>query len=168
MTDYNGDLVGTVLASGAGPNPKGVSSARKGGSDKVFIRDTLELVTAFAQNDRILLGMVAADAVLDPILSVIWFDDLGGAGLTMDVGGAGSSAGPENALVGGQDVTTAAGSCSALKSVNISDYWKPLWQLYGLSANPGGMLPVYAKIKGADPGTGTVTWQLVGQRLLAG
>jgi hypothetical protein len=162
MADILGDLVGTPLAAATGANPKAISSARKGGSDKVFIRDTVEVLTAFAQNDRIKLADLPSDAVINPLSSVIWFDDMG-TSITMDVGSTAS----ENALVAAQDVATAAGSCSVYKSVDVANYWNPLWQVLGLSSDPGGTIAIYAKLEGGDPGAGTITWQIVGQRLLA-
>lgn len=158
MADYLGTL-GTILAAAAGAAFKGVSSAQKGGSDKAIIRDTIELVTAFAQNDRVLLGNLPSDLIVNPVTSVIWFDDLG-TSITMDVG----STATENALVAAQDVATAAGSCLFYKSVDVANYWKPLWEVLGLSSDPGGFIPIYAKLEGGDPGTGTMTWQIMGQR----
>jgi hypothetical protein len=162
MPDFNGDLVGTPLAAAAGANPYNVPNALKGGTDVVLIRDTIEVVTAFAQNDRVKLGDFPSDVIINPLQSQIYFDDMG-TSITMDVG----STATENALVAAQDVATAAGSCGFYKNVDVANYWKPLWQVLGLGADPGGTIAIFAKLEGGDPGTGTITWQVVGQRRLA-
>jgi hypothetical protein len=158
MTTYYGSKVGSVINS-LQSTPL-VAQAHKGGQQYILVRDTIELVTAFAQNDLISLGKLHSDSVIDPIASVIWFDDLG-TSITMDVG----SAATENALVAAQDVATAAGSCSVLKSVDVANYCKPLWEILGLASDPGGFIELFAKLEGGDPGTGTVSWQIVGRRL---
>lgn len=156
MADFYGALVGAVLS--ASQSVPLVPAALKGGQDHVLIRDTIELADAFAQNDRISLGKIRADAIINPVASVIYFDDLG-TSITMDVGDALD----EDALVAAQDVATAAGSCALYKSVDIANYWKPLWQVLGRASNPGGEIELFAKLEGGNPGTGTVTWQIVGQ-----
>lgn len=159
MATFFGSLVGSVLA--AAQSVPMVPVALRGGSDRVFVRDTIELATAVAQNDLISLGKIPSKAIINPVTSIIWFDDLG-TSVTMDVG----SLAAENALVAAQDVATAAGSCSVMKSVDVANLFKPLWELLGLSADPGGMIELFAKLEGADPGTGTVTWQICGQERL--
>ncbi|WP_397402712.1 hypothetical protein [Phenylobacterium sp.] len=161
MPDFNGDLVGTPLAAAAGANPYNVPNALKGGTDVVLMRDTIELITAFAQNDRVKLGDFPSDVIINPVQSTIWFDNLG-ASTTMDVGSTASEA----ALVAAQ-ATSAAGSCLFYKNVDVANYWKPLWQVLGLAADPGGTIAIFAKLEAADPGVGTMTWQIVGQRRLA-
>lgn len=158
MTDYSGDLVGGVINT-AQSTPL-IPLARNGGVDKVWRRDTIEVVSAFAQNDRVSLGSYYSDLVIDPITSFIWFDDMG-TSITMDVGSTAS----EDALVAAQDVATAAGSCSLYKSVDVAKYPLPLWSVLGLSADPGGTIELFAKLEGGNPGTGTISWQVKGQRL---
>jgi hypothetical protein len=153
MPDVLGVLVGTPEAAAL---PMRINKAYKGGAQHVLVRDFYE--GDLAQNDRILLGKIRSDAILDPLTSVIWFDDLG-TSVTMDIG----STAAENALVAAQDVATAAGSCSILKSVDIANYHKKLWQLLGLSADPGVPIEIWAKFEGANPATGTVAWQIIGQ-----
>lgn len=159
MTDYVGDVVGA--ARSATQSTPLVPLALAGGSDRVLIRDTIEVVTAFAQNDRVLLGYLPSKAVINPVSSVIWFDDMG-TSITMDVGDATT----ENALVAAQDVATAAGSCLFYKSVDVAKFCQPLWQVLGLSADPVKPIAIYAKLEGGDPGAGTITWQIMGQERL--
>lgn len=162
MTDYTGDVVGALIAATRTANPLSIPNALKGGCDVVFFRDTIEVVTAFAQNDRILLGAIFSDAIINPVTSVIWFDDMGTA-ITLDVG----STATENALVAAADVATAAGSCLFYKDVDVAKFCKPLWEVLGLSSDPGGTIEIFAKLEGGNPGTGTITWQITGQRKLA-
>jgi hypothetical protein len=163
MADFNGSLVGAIIGPGAARlgNHPAIPLALRGGSDQVFVRDTIELATAFAQNDRVFLGAIPSDAIINPLTSTVWFDDLG-ASITMDIG----STAAENALCAAQDVATAAGSCSVVRSLDVANYWRPLWQNLGLSADPGGTIDLWAKLEGGDPGTGTMTWQIAGQRRL--
>lgn len=156
MADINGALVGAARAA---IPPEKAAPWLKGGADHVLVRDTVELATAFAQNDRVILGDIRSDAIINPLTSMIWFDDMGTA-ITMDVGGDGAT---ENALVAAQDVATAAGNCLLYKSVDVANYWKPLWQVLGLTADPKKPIRLYAKLEGGDPGTGTLTWQIMGQ-----
>ena len=155
MVDWTGAVAGAAQAA----IPKqSIPKTAKGGADRVLIRDRIELVAGVAQNDRIVLGAIRSDAVINPLTSFIWFDDLG-TSITMDIG----STAAENALVAAQDVATAAGSCSILKSVDIANYGKELWELLGLSADPKTPITLYAKLEGGDPGTGSVSWQIMGQ-----
>lgn len=156
MATFYGVLVGAVLS--ATTSTPLVAAALLGGQDHVLIRDRIELSADVAENDLISLGKIRADAIINPTASMIWFDDLG-TSITMDVGATGA----ENALVAAQDVATAAGSCALFKSVDIANYWKPLWEVLGLSANPGGTIELFAKLEGGNPGTGTMAWQIVGQ-----
>ena len=155
MVDFTGALAGA--ASGAVPRAL-IPKAYKGGADRVLVRDRIAVAAAFAQNDRILLATLRSDTIINPLTSFIWFDDMG-TSITMDIG----STAAENALVAAQDVATAAGSCSILKSVSIANYWKELWELLGLSADPRIPISLFAKLEGGDPGTGNLAWQIVGQ-----
>lgn len=156
MTIRYGSLVG-VAYSGASATPKATSPAHERGKDQVLIRDTIELSAAPA-NDLIWLGKFPSNTVLNPLGCKAWFDDLG-TGITLDVGEGTTHI---DALTDGQDVATAAGSFELLKSVDIANYFKPLWAQLGYSADPGGHLQLFAKILGGAA-TGTFTWQIIGQ-----
>lgn len=117
-----------------------------------------------AQNDTVtLLAGLDWNTILDPMTSVIYFDDLG-TSVTMDVGFLND----EDALVIAQDVATAAGNCSILKSVDIANYHKPLWGLAGyaskLEAVDAGYktATIVAKMEAANPVTGTLAWRIYG------
>ncbi|WP_436355672.1 hypothetical protein [Brevundimonas sp. CEF1] len=126
-----------------------------------------------AQNDVVSLGYVDWSTRFDA-LSTIEFDDFGTA-ITLDVGvasnTANSGAGAVACLVNAQDVATAAGSASLLKSVAITNRHKPLWQLAGYAsaqaardatASDGGRAELIATLKGGDPTAGTLSWRVYG------
>ncbi|MBO9502516.1 hypothetical protein [Brevundimonas sp. A19_0] len=155
MTMRYGALVGLAYA-GTSATAIVTSSAHEKGTDHILIRDRVELAAAPA-NDTIWLGKFPSNTVLDPDGCKCWFDDLG-TGVTMDVGYAGDV----DALVDGQDVATAAGSFSLLKSVDISLYHEPLWKVLGMASDPGGNIELIGTLLGAAS-TGTVVWQMKGQ-----
>lgn len=118
-----------------------------------------------AQNDYVSLGYVDWTTRFDAI-SQIDFDDFG-TSITLDVGVA---ADPD-CLVAAQDVATAAGSVSVLKSVSIANRRKPLWQLAGYASaqaaraatvKDGGRAELIATFKGGDPASATLAWSIYG------
>lgn len=155
MATHYGTLVG-VARNPATVRPSQTSSAHSRGTDHVLVRDTVELAAA-AANDLVSLAVLPSNTVLDPDGCIAWFDDLG-TGVTMDVGDTTNVDG----LTDGQDVAAAAGSFNLMKSVDVADYFKPLWQILGMSEDPGGTIELFAKVLGAAA-TGTLTWQIKGQ-----
>lgn len=126
-----------------------------------------------AQNDFVSLGYVGWDTRFDA-LSTIEFDDFGTA-ITLDIGVASNTANvgatAPACLVSGQDIATAAGSVSALKSVGIANRHKPLWQLAGYASfqaakdatvADGSRAELIATFKGGDPVAGTLAWRIYG------
>ncbi|WP_312145256.1 hypothetical protein [Brevundimonas sp.] len=118
-----------------------------------------------AQNDIISLGYVDWTTRFDAI-STLDFTDFGTA-ITLDVGVANDV----DCLIAAQDVATAAGSVSLLKSVAIADRRKPLWQLAGYASaqaaraatvKDGGRAELIATLKGGNPDTGTLAWSFYG------
>ncbi|WP_309628207.1 hypothetical protein [Brevundimonas sp.] len=118
-----------------------------------------------AQDDQISLGFVDWTTRFDAI-STIDFDDMG-TSITLDVGVALDT----DCLIAAQDVATAAGSVSLLKSVAIANRRKPLWQLAGYASAQaartatvavGGRAELLATLKGGNPGSGTLAWSIYG------
>lgn len=118
-----------------------------------------------AQDDVVSLGYVDWTTRFDAI-SQIDFDDMGTA-ITLDVGVALDP----DCLIAAQDVATAAGSVSLLKSVAITNRRKPLWQLAGFASlqaakdatvADGGRAELIATLKGGNPGAGTIAWSIYG------
>ncbi|MFC5346268.1 hypothetical protein ACETK8_15790 [Brevundimonas staleyi] len=126
-----------------------------------------------AQNDIVSLGYVGWDTRFDGH-STIHFDDFG-TSITLDVGVANISgvnaSGSAACLISGQDIATAAGSVSLLKSVAINSRKKPLWQLAGFASfqaakdatvADGGRAELIATFKGGNPDAGTLDWAIYG------
>lgn len=153
MAKLYGALVG--LAYVAGAVAKSTSSAHEKGTDHILRRDRIELAAA-PVNDQVSLLVVPSNTVLDPLECFVHYDGLG-ASVTLNAGIAGSDA----ALFTGH-AASAAGNASLFKSVDIANWFKPLWQLVGLAADPGGNIELLLTIKGAAA-TGTVVWSLKGQ-----
>lgn len=158
MTIAFGSLVGAVKQLSP---PRPVDMAYENTKDTVLVRDTYELA-ALAAAGQIEAAVVGWETVLNPG-SKFWFDDLGTGG-TVSLGDATFP----NALASAVNTDSAAGSSDALVSVDIANYFKPLWQMLGHATLAAALL------KGANcrllftrntaAGTGTLTWQLTGQR----
>ena len=158
MAKIFGLLVGLAYAGAAAA--KTTSHFHEKGTDAVLRRDRVELTGAAgngAVGDTISLGVFGSNAYIDPLAAVCHFDDLG-TGITVDVGYSGDT----DALVANQDVAAAAGNFSLFKGVDIANWFKPLWQVLGLAADPGGKIELLMTIKGAAA-TGTVVWSIKGQ-----
>lgn len=162
MTKFYGSKVGSViLASQSTPL---VSIALKGGGNTVLIRDTIELAAAAAA-DTVSLGKVDWETIIDPTAaSSIWFDDLG-TGQTISIGDATFP----NALCNATDTSTAAGTALVMKSVDVANYFKPLWQILGHASLAAAKLVASScellATNNAAAATGTLTWQIIGRKL---
>lgn len=154
MAKLYGSLVGQGY-NGANATPKPVGFGLEKATNHILIRDTVELAAA-AINDTIYMGKFPSNTILDPDASKVWFDDLG-TSVTLDIGDVNDPDG----LCAGQDVAAAAGSANVMKSVDIANYFKPLWAQLGYAKDPGGLIELYGTIKGAAA-TGTLTFQLKG------
>lgn len=158
MADLYGALVGTPSqAVPITPAP----AAYAGSRDITIVRDKIELAAA-AANTTIRAAVVGWETVLDPFACDFSFDDLSGAGATLSFGNVTYP----NALCNAQDVATAAGTAKALKSVDINNYYKPLWEQLGYASLAAAKLigdscELMFKVNTAAA-TGTLVWQLRG------
>ena len=157
MAKFYGSLVGTPKQA---TPPRQTSHTHENGSDHIIVRDTIEL--AAAANDTVQLAIVPWETVLSPN-STFWFDDLG-TGNTVSIGDVTYP----NALCNAQDTSTAAGSALVMKSVDIANYFKPLWQQLGYASLTaakavGPFCELLAKVNSAAA-AGTLTWQITGQK----
>lgn len=159
MAKFYGALVGTLLRA----TPPSVSPAGLGNSpDIIIMRDKIE--AAAAATDQIQIAKVPWETILDPFGSDFSFDDLG-TGTTLS---AGDVTYP-NALCNATDVATAAGTAKLMKSVDINNYYKPLWETLGYASLAA------AKLIGAQcellftvntaAAAGTLVWQVKGHKL---
>lgn len=157
MATFYGSLVGTPKrATPASPIPSFLENS----TDSILVRDTIEL--AAAATDLVQAAKLPWETVLGAA-GTVYFDDLG-ASTTLSLGDITYP----NALINAQDVATAAGSCSALKSVDVANYFKPLWQMLGYASLTaaqaiGAQCELLFKINTAAA-TGTLTWQLSGAK----
>lgn len=152
MTKQVGILATALAAAIQTSRP---AQGQLGGKQTVFVRDVWD--GDAAQNDTVSLGLVPYEAILDPVGSVIFFDDMG-TSITLDLGDATHT----NTLVAAADVATAAGSVSALKAVDIINHGFPLWKMLGYTTNPGGNCELLATLAGGNPAAGTLAWQIIG------
>jgi hypothetical protein len=163
MTTYYGSKVGT-LKQATRPTP--IPSVFERGTDHILCRDTIEL--AAAAGSLVELAVLPWETVISPS-SRLWFDDLGSA-QTFDIGDVTYP----TALVSGTDTGTAASGADGvafLKSVDIANYFKPLWEMLGYASLAaakliGAQCQLLGRVN-TNTATGTVTWQISGQARLA-
>lgn len=133
------------------------------GDLKVLWQDRQQLASGVEINSKLYLADLDWDAILDPDLSKIHFDDAG-TGQSFDIGDANDP----DALVDGQDIATAAGSCSLMKTVGIEKYGDPLWKLLGYATRKAALATgprarIYLTVLGANLGAATdFAWKFVG------
>lgn len=123
---------------------------------------TVEVAAAANANSQYTGPRVSMDARIHGV-STVFFDDLASTGSpTMDFGFkavGGNFTTDVDALNDGVDVATAAGSARLIK--DVANYGKTVWELLGLSSNPGGFADVIITILDAATNTGgTVTLEL--------
>lgn len=170
MAEHTGAILGVAHAANSGAAGSLTDPFFCNGRVARVLRDYITVDAA--QNDTVVLGYLKWDTRLDA-LSVLEFGDFG-TGVTVDVGvavGPSAGAADPDCLVDGQDVSTAAGSCSLLKSVGIADRHKPLWELAGFASlqaarsatgSDGGQAKVILTLLGANPDSGTLSWSVYG------
>lgn len=157
MTKRYGSYVGTPRNSNP---PVLVDLGYEKTTDQVLVRDTIELAAAPIA-DQVVLGTMGWETIVDCDAGVVAFDALG-ASTTLSVGDV-----TYPAALAAATATNAAGSYKPCKSVDIANYWKPLWALLGYASLAaakavGDQCQLLATIAGAAA-TGTVTWQIKGQ-----
>lgn len=158
MTKFLGSLIGTPKAAvPASPIPNYLQDSK----DWVLARDTIEL--AASATDTVQAALLPWETVLNPYTCDASFDDLG-TGTTLSLGDITYP----NALCNATDVATAAGTIKAMKSVDIANYFKPLWQTLGYATLAaaqavGAQCELLWKINTAAA-AGTLSWQLMGTK----
>ena len=135
---------------------------------KLATMDRCQIASGSEVNSKVHLAPVSWDFIPNRELSVVNFDDAG-TSVTLDFGDANDP----DALIAGQDIAAAAGSCSAIKTIDISRDGDPLWKLLGyatrdaaVAANNGlQTASLYFTIKGATTAAACdLVWKLVGTR----
>lgn len=159
MTKRYGSLVGAPKQL---VPPRQTQSVHENGTDHIIVRDTIELAAAPAA-DTVQLAVVPWETVIDPYQSDFSFDDLG-VGVTFSIGDVTNP----TALCNAQDVAAAAGTAKVCKSLDIANYFKPLWAALGYASLAaakavGAQCELLGTI-GAAAATGTLSWQIKGQK----
>jgi len=120
---------------------------------------TIALASAVAQNDRVLLGTIASNAVLSSLGKVDF--DAFGTGATLELGGdVNALAGSDNNLIAAGSIAS-AGSLSAMAAIAIQNREKYLWEQLGYTEDPGGTLEIWATLTGANPAAGDLAWEII-------
>lgn len=158
MTKIYGSLVGAVKQLST---MRPVDTAYENTKDLILVRDTVELA-ALGAASTVQCGIFGWETVLNPG-SKFWFDDLGTGG-TLSLGDVTFP----TALASAVNTDTAAGSSDALVSVDIANYFKPLWQMLGYATLAAAQLIgsqcELLFTRNTAAGTGTLTWQISGQK----
>lgn len=162
MTTYYGALVGTPR--NATP-PQPIPQIYKGSDDVVLVRDRIELNAVAAS--VVELALLPWNTIIDPYNSDFSFDDLGAGAVTFSIGDVTYP----TAFCNATDVNAAAGTAKVMKSVDIANYFKPLWQVLGYATLAAAKL-VAAQCTligtvNAATGAGTLVWQIRGKKVLA-
>jgi hypothetical protein len=124
---------------------------------------TVEVAAAASAGSRYTFFCIPTNARIHG-LSRVAFDDLASTGSpTMDFGFApvdSNFTADVDALTDGIDVATAAGTANLVK--DIANYGKRVWEILGLTTDPGGLANLTGSILDAATNTGgTVTVTLV-------
>lgn len=149
------DTKNATLRGGGKLGTKQVETARS-----VILRDsTVEVAAAASANSVYTFIRIPTSARISG-LSAYAHDDLASTGSpTLDFGFAAVDSNitsDPDALNDGIDVATAAGSGKLIK--NIANYGKTVWEILGLSADPGGFVDLIGTLVDAAANTGgTVT-----------
>lgn len=134
----------------------------------VATMDRVEVAAGAEVGSKIYLAPVSWDFIPIRELSTLNFDD-GTAAVVIDFGDASN----DDALIDGQDVGTAAGSCSLIKTIDISAEGDPLWKLLGYESRDAAVLAndgsqtaaLFFTMKGAtNVAAMSLAWKLVGTR----
>lgn len=155
MTDLTYTLRGDVRRA----NVATLGSGESGNVKKIAVSKS---VTARANGDTLKLVRMPTRARIHGDSLVSW-DDLASSGTpTMDIGVAsvdGNITSDPDALLAGLAVSTGAGTNKLVS--DHANYGKMLWELAGLSSDPGGELDIYASfVDAATNVTGDVTLEV--------
>lgn len=134
----------------------------------VATQDRCQIASGSEVGSKVYLAPVSWDFIPIRELSTVNFDDAG-TSVTLDFGDANDP----NALIAGQDIAAAAGSCSAIKTIDIAAEGDPLWKLLGYATRDAAVLAnnglqtaaLYFTVTGATTGAACdLAWKLVGTR----
>lgn len=104
--------------------------------------DKMVITAADSVGSKYYLGKLPSNCRLLPD-SKVYFDAIG-ASATLDIGDADTV----DALSTDLDISS-AGSAGALDNIAIEEYGQYLWEMLGLSADPGGQIDIIGTLAGA-------------------
>lgn len=155
------DLKGVYVMAMAGLTPARVASFQHFDNPIKQLADRVVIPAAASIGSTIELGQVKTSAVLSA-LGFVQFDALA-ASTTLKVGLKDDSKialSGKTALLNAATSTASAGSMAVGAAVDIANRYKPLWELAGLSADPGGVVTLVAELGGAASTGGDVAWEI--------
>jgi hypothetical protein len=117
----------------------------------------ISVTTSEIIGDRLWIGRISSSAIILP-QSLITHAALG-AGVTMNVGFSGAG---QAALLASALAVATAGTKSPIAAVTTPNLKNRVWQLAGLTSDPGGELEMIATIAGANvTSAGTVDFSIL-------
>ena len=129
-----------------------INVSNAGGRVRSWV-DARSEATAWAANDTILMARLPSNAVLLPTGQINF--EASGASVTLDLGiynqsGKTDITDDPDALIVGTDISS-AGTVQVFTGIAVDNIGKPLWELAGLSADPGVEFDIKAALLDANP-----------------
>lgn len=112
------------------------------------------VAAAVAINDKLHMAQLPSDVRI-LFSSTIYFDALGSGAADVDIG---DDENPDG-LTDAEDMTS-AGSGSIIQSVDLPNRGKMLWEMLGYSADPGGLIDIYATFKAEPAANGDIYFEI--------
>lgn len=155
------DLKGVYVMAMAGLTPARAASFHHFDNPLKQLADRVAVPAAASIGSTIELGQVKSSAVLSA-LGFLQFGALA-ASTTLKVGLKDDSQVAltgQTALLNAATSTASAGTMAIGAAVALADRYKPLWELAGFTADPGGVFTLVAELGGAASTGGTVAWEI--------
>lgn len=118
-----------------------------------YATDKVEIASGDSSTSTFTLARIPYDAVILPG-SLLYHDAI----TSVTDADIGTSDDP-NGLADALDISS-AGSKQVLEQVDIANYYKPLWELVGLTSNPGGLADIIVTINNNAGAAGTLSLHL--------
>lgn len=116
---------------------------------------TIEVTSSADVSSTYDMHVVPSSARINPVSSFVYWDDMGTATATLDVGTVSGASYDDDTLNIDFGLVEASGQPMLGRSTpGIEDFGKRLWELHGLTADPGGLMTIRMKIKDSAPNLG--------------
>ena len=104
------------------------------------------------------MHVLPSSARINPTSSRVYWDDMGTATGALSVGTVNGASYDDDSLNSGFDLANASEQPMLGRTIpGIEDFGKRLWELHGLTADPGGFMTIRMKALGAPDVGGTLT-----------